>query len=165
MKRKLRGFKRSAIELDFNLYRREVPMAGIPGDKLSVIDIWPEGVERTIMLVHGYAGCAETWEHQINALSKKYRVVAPDLRGHGQSDAPYSRYTMDELVADLYNVTKTLAFPAKFVLVGHSFGGSICVEYANRHPEQLERLILVATAGEYPLPKTATLLYRLPDSF
>lgn len=163
--KKLRGFKRSAIELDFNLYRREVPMAGIPGDKLSVIDIWPEGVERTIMLVHGYAGCAETWEHQINALSKKYRVVAPDLRGHGQSDAPFSRYTMDELVADLYNVTKTLDFPNKFVLVGHSFGGSICVEYANRHPEQLERLILVATAGEYPLPKSAILLYRLPDAF
>jgi long-chain acyl-CoA synthetase len=165
MKKKLRGFKRSAIELDFNLYRREVPVADIPGDRLSVIDIQPEGVKRTIMLVHGYAGCAETWEHQINSLSKRFHVVAPDLRGHGQSDAPYSRYTMDELVADLFNITQTITFPDKFVLVGHSFGGSICVEYANRHPEQLERLILVATAGEYPLPKMATLLYRLPAAF
>ena len=165
MKRKLRGFKRSAIELDFNLYRQEVPMFGIPGDKLSVIDIQPEGVERTIMLVHGYAGCAETWEHQINNLSKRYHVVAPDLRGHGQSDAPYSRYTMDELTADLYSVTQTINFPDKFILVGHSFGGSICVEYANRHPEQLDRLILLATAGEYPLPKIAKFLYRLPDAF
>jgi long-chain acyl-CoA synthetase len=165
MKRKLRGFKRSAIELDFNLYRVGVPIANVPGDELSVIDIQPEGVERTVMLIHGYAGCAETWEHQINYFSKKYRVVAPDLRGHGQSDAPLSRYTMDELIADLYIVSQHLKLPDQFVLVGHSFGGSICVDYAYHHPDQIERLVLIATAGEYPLPKAVTLLYRLPTAF
>ena len=51
--------------------------------------------------MHGYAGCAETWEYQINHFASKYRVVVPDLRGHGQSDAPYTQYTMEELVADL----------------------------------------------------------------
>jgi len=162
VKRKLRGFKRSAIELDFDLYRVDVPIRGLTDAELSVIDIRPEGVEKTIMFVHGYAGCAETWEHQINHFSRAHRVVAPDLRGHGQSDAPFTQYTMPELVADLRTITEELNFPEKFILVGHSFGGSICVEYANAYPEQLEKLVLIATAGEYPLPRLTSLAYRIP---
>jgi pimeloyl-ACP methyl ester carboxylesterase len=105
--------------------------------------------------VHGYAGVAETWEYQINHFMRFTRVVAPDLRGHGQSDAPMTQYSMDELVADLEQITEVLSFPEKFVLIGHSFGGAICIEYAARHPERLEKLILLATPGEYPLPKGA----------
>ncbi len=164
MKHKLRGIKRSDIQLDFDLYRVGVPIPGVVSDELSVIDIRPEGVERTIVFVHGYAGCAETWEFQINHFSKEYRVVAPDLRGHGQSDAPYTRYTMPELVADLYAITQALALPPRFVLVGHSFGGAICVEYASAHPEQIEELVLVATAGEFPLPKPVLLAYHVPTA-
>ncbi|GAB4424261.1 MAG: hypothetical protein Kow0031_03160 [Anaerolineae bacterium] len=165
MKRKLRGLKRTAIELDFDLYRVKVPISGLANASLSVIDIWPEGVDRTIMFVHGYAGCAETWEHQINHFAHAHRVIVPDLRGHGQSDAPLTRYTMSEMVADLHAITRRLKLPDRFTLVGHSFGGSICVEYAAAHPEQLDRLVLIATAGEYPLPKMVSLLYRLPTAF
>jgi long-chain acyl-CoA synthetase len=164
MKRELRGLKRSAIELDFNLYRIDVPIRGLAGAELSVIDIWPEGVEQTLMFVHGYAGCAETWEHQINHFARSQRVIAPDLRGHGQSDAPLTQYTMPELVADLQTIVETLALPEKFVLVGHSFGGSICVEYANAYPERLAKLILIATAGEYPLPRLAAWASRIPTA-
>ncbi len=164
MKRKLRGIKRSSFLLDFSLYRRNVPIPGVANAELSVVDIWPEAAEHTIVFQHGYAGCAETWEHQINhfALTMNYRVIVPDLRGHGQSDAPYSRYTMDELVADLYAIYQHLQLPEKFILVGHSFGGSICVEYANAHPETLDKLVLIATAGEYPLPRAAAWLARVP---
>ena len=99
MRRKLRGLKRAAFQLDYSLYRVDVPLPGVEGARMSVIDIWPEGVERTLMLVHGFAGCAETWEYQINYFARNFRVIVPDLRGHGQSDAPYSQYTMAELVA------------------------------------------------------------------
>jgi long-chain acyl-CoA synthetase len=165
MKKKLRGIKRKAIQLDFDLYRVEVPIRGLANTHLSVIDLWPESVEHTIMFVHGYAGCAETWEFQINHFARDYRVVVPDLRGHGQSDAPYTQYTMAEMVDDLHTIVETLQLPEKFVLVGHSFGGSICVEYANAHPERLEKLVLVATAGEYPLPRAAAWAYRMPTAF
>ena len=47
-------------------------------------------------------------------------------------------------------------------MVAHSFGGSIAVEYANAYPERLDKLVLIATAGEYPLPKIATLATRIP---
>jgi long-chain acyl-CoA synthetase len=165
MKRKLRGLKRRDIQLDFNLYRVDVPIHGLVGAELSVIDIWPEEVQQTIMFVHGYAGCAETWEFQINYFARRYRVVAPDLRGHGQSDAPFTQYTMPELVDDLNTVAHTLNLPEKFILVGHSFGGSICVEYANAYPERLEKLVLIATAGEYPVARQVLWATRLPTAF
>ena len=164
MKPKLRGLKRSDVQLDFDLYRVGVPIPGVAGDELSVVDINPPGADRTIIFVHGYGGCAETWEHQINYFSRPFRVIAPDLRGHGQSDAPFTRYTMPELTADLFAITQHLKLPPQFILVGHSFGGSICIEYATTHPEQIERLVLIATAGEYPINRAASLATHIPTA-
>ncbi len=164
MKRKLRGLKRRDTQLDFSLYRVDVPIRGLAGMELSVVDIWPEGAERTIMFVHGYAGCAETWEYQVNYFARGYRVIVPDLRGHGQSDAPFTAYTMSELIDDINTIAEVLDLPERFILVGHSFGGSICAEYAHAYPERLDKLILLATAGEYPLPRGASLLSRVPTA-
>jgi pimeloyl-ACP methyl ester carboxylesterase len=83
VKRKLRGLKGRDIQLDFSLYRADVPIRGLPDMKLSVVHLCPEQAEKAIMFVHGFAGCAETWEHQVNHFSHRYRVIAPDLRGHG----------------------------------------------------------------------------------
>lgn len=162
MKKKLRGLKRRDFLYDFDLYRVRVPIAGVSDAALSVVDLAPAGAQRAIMFVHGYAGILESWEFQLNHFARDYRVVAPDLRGHGQSDAPYTQYTMPELVADLHAIVETLQLPERFILVGHSFGGSICAEYANAHPERLEKLVLIATAGEYPLPRIANWVLRLP---
>jgi long-chain acyl-CoA synthetase len=162
MKRKLRGLRRGAEGLDFNLYRVRVPIRGLSNAYLSVIDLWPEGVERTLLFVHGYAGVAETWEYQLSHFARSFRVVAPDLRGHGQSDAPYTNYTMQELVDDIEAVHESLRLPERFILVGHSFGGSICVEYAAAHPGHLEKLVLISTAGEYPLPRITAWASRVP---
>lgn len=164
MRRRLAGIKRQAIELDFDLYRVDVPIPRVPDAHLSVIDMQPEGVEQTIVFIHGFAGCAETWEFQINHFAKHYRVVIPDLRGHGQSDAPYTDYTMPEIVADIQAIADHLKLPEKFVLVGHSFGGSICVEYVTAHPERVGKLVLIATAGEYPLPRAAAIMFRIPSA-
>ena len=161
---KLRGLKHRETQLDLDLYRVKVPISGLTDVSLSVIDIHPDGAEKTIVFMHGFAGCAETWEYQINHFALEYRVIVPDLRGHGQSDAPYTQYTMAELVSDINAVAETLDLPEKFILVGHSFGGSICIEYAAAHPERLEQLVLIATAGEYPLPKSASLLSKIPVS-
>ena len=162
MKKKLRGVKRSNIQIDYDLYRVKVPMRDVADSYLSVVDLHPKGVDETIMFVHGYAGVLESWEHQINHFARSYRVVAPDLRGHGQSDAPYTNYTMQEIVSDLHTIVEDLDFPDKFILVAHSFGGSIAVEYANAHADRLQKLVLIATAGEYPLPKAAKWATRIP---
>ncbi|MGD8621691.1 MAG: alpha/beta fold hydrolase [Anaerolineales bacterium] len=164
MKHKLRGLKQRKIQLDLNLYRREVPIPGLTDSFLSVVDIRPQGARQTIVFVHGYAGVAETWEYQINHFMQFARIIAPDLRGHGQSDAPMTRYTMQELVADLEAISEYLDLPPKFSLIGHSFGGSICLEYAAKHPERIEHLVLITTAGEYPIPRASALLSRVPTA-
>ena len=162
MKRRIRGHKLSVTHLDFNLYRVRVPIRGYPGDHLSVIDLHPQGVETSLFFQHGFAGVAESWEYQLAHFANQYRVVAPDLRGHGQSDAPHSSYSMPELVQDMHDVVEELNLPEKFILAGHSFGGAVCIEFANAFPERIEKLILVACAGEYPLPKIAALLFHIP---
>ena len=163
MKKRIRGLKRSVLQLDFDLYRVKVPLPDAPGENLSVIDLYPQGVEKTIVFQHGFAGVAESWEYQLTHFASQYRVIAPELRGHGQSDAPHSDYSMSELVQDLHTVVKALDVPEKFVLVGHSFGGAVCIEYAMAHPERIAKLVLVATAGEYPLPRIASALFRIPE--
>jgi len=163
MKRILRSIKRKTFLYDFSLYRVSIPIADSPGQFLSVIDMWPENVEETIVFQHGFAGAGESWEFQINHFASNYRIVVPDLRGHGQSDAPYTQYTMEELVTDMQAMSEYLNLPEQFILVGHSFGGSICVEYANAYPKRIKKLVLIATAGEYPLPRILRYLSRIPS--
>lgn len=162
MKKRIRGLKRSVFLLDFDLYRVKVPIRDYQGQHLSVIDLHPQGIETTILFQHGFAGVAESWERQLAHFASEYRVLAPDLRGHGQSDAPHSRYAMPELVQDMRDVLEAANAPEKIILAGHSFGGAICIEFANAYPERVEKLILVASAGEYPLPRLASLLFRIP---
>ncbi len=162
MKRRIRGLKRSVFLLDFDLYRVKTPIRDYPGQHLSVIDLHPQDVESTILFQHGFAGVAESWEYQLAHFASEYRVIAPDLRGHGQSDAPHSQYSMSELVQDMHDVLEATKAPDKIVLAGHSFGGAVCIEFANAYPERIDKLILVASAGEYPLPKFASLLFRIP---
>lgn len=162
MTRSPRGLERRVLELDFDLYRVAVPLPDHPGSRLSVIDMRPRGARQTLVLQHGFAGCAETWEHQIAALCAGYRVVAPDLRGHGQSDDPKGRYDLERLCDDLDAIVDHLALPERFALVGHSFGGVVALRYAARRPDRVERLVLVATPSEFPLPPGAAWLSRLP---
>ena len=162
MKKRIRGLKRSVLHLDFDLYRVKAPIRDYPGRHLSVIDLHPQGLETTIFFQHGFAGVAESWEYQLAHFATRYRVIAPDLRGHGQSDAPHSTYSMSELVQDMHDVLEELEVPERFILAGHSFGGAVCIEFANAYPERIEKLILVACAGEYPLPRIAALLFRIP---
>ena len=111
MKKRIRGLKWATFQLDFDLYRVKVPIRDYRDSFLSVIDLSPQGIEQTIVLQHGFAGVAESWEYQLTHFASQFRVVAPELRGHGQSDAPYSDYTMPELVGDLNDVINTLDLP------------------------------------------------------
>ncbi len=92
--------------LDLDLYRTEISVSISPRVRLSVVDAGPRDAEHTILFLHGFGGHALQWEKQLAAYAEKYRVVAPDLRGHGLSDHPDSAYTMQEHVSDLERIVE-----------------------------------------------------------
>src|SRR5262245_10047551 len=132
------------MDIDIELYRREVRVSARPLVRLSAIDISPERPARTLVFIHGYGGNAGQWRYQLQKFSDDSRVIALDLRGHGQSDAPHSSYSMAEMVTDIHTALEILGVPGKIILIGHSFGGAVVTEYATAHPERVEKLVLIA---------------------
>ena len=150
------------MDIDLDLYRHEVRVATNPLVRLSAIDISPEHPQRTFVFVHGFGGHAEQWQYQLQKFALDNRVIALDLRGHGLSDKPSTGYHMPQLLQDLETALTLLKVKGKFVLAGHSFGGAIATEYALKHPDRVERLILIATAGEFRLRSLLKLGLSLP---
>ncbi|HSB01367.1 MAG TPA: alpha/beta fold hydrolase [Anaerolineales bacterium] len=157
------------MDIDLDLYRHEVRVSTNPLVhrtaslvRLSAIDILPDRPQRTFVFIHGFGGQAEQWQYQLQKFSIENRVIALDLRGHGLSDQPGRGYDMPQLVNDLETALTLLKVKGKFVLVGHSYGGALATDYALKHPERVERLILIATAGEFKLQPTWKLALGLP---
>ncbi|HEX2697999.1 MAG TPA: alpha/beta fold hydrolase [Anaerolineales bacterium] len=145
------------MDIDLDLYRREVRVSSNPLVRLSAIDISPDHPQRTLVFIHGFGGQGSQWHYQLQKFSMENRVIALDLRGHGLSDKPSRGYEMTQIQADLEAALNVLNVNEKFVLIGHSYGGAVATEYAYAHPERVERLILIASAGEFRLQ----LLYKL----
>lgn len=150
------------MDIDLGLYRYEVRVSTNPLVRLSAIDISPDHPQRTLVFIHGFGGKAGQWHYQMQKFAVENRVIALDLRGHGLSDKPGSGYEMTRIVEDLETALALLKVKGKIVLVGHSFGGAIVTEYALKHPDRVERLILVATAGEFNLNPLFRLGLSLP---
>jgi pimeloyl-ACP methyl ester carboxylesterase len=146
--------------------RRTITVAGTYPVRLSVIDAGPTEPPLpklgTIVCVHGAGGCAEQWAYQIDHFSRRYRVVAPDLRGHAHSEKPRSSYALEEFLWDLGQVLAQLRVEEPFILMAHSFGGPVALTFTAAHPERVSRLVLVATAPEMHLHPLIEALLKLP---
>lgn len=151
--------------LDLDLYRTEISVSISPRVRLSVVDAGPRDAEHTILFLHGFGGHALQWEKQLAAYAEKYRVVAPDLRGHGLSDHPDSEYTMREHVSDLERIVEQLNFPRQFIVIGHSFGGAIAASFTVKNPVRVEKLILIGTASNFKLGIAQEIITRLPTQW
>lgn len=97
--------------------------------------------EKNICLLHGYLESSRVWDEIIEELSKKYRVIAVDLPGHGQTDVLSDVHTM-ELMADVVDEVIKAEKIEKFYIVGHSMGGYVSLEYMKKHLQKLEGLCL-----------------------
>lgn len=99
-----------------------------------------------LVLLHGYTGHARSWDAFAQAISHKYRVLALDQRGHGESQwAPADRYGTDEMVADLSTFVHALDLN-HFTLLGLSMGGLVSIAYASSQPKELAKLVIVDIA-------------------
>ena len=150
------------MDIDLDLYRHEIRVSSDPLVRLSAIDISPERPERTFVFIHGFGGQAMQWQYQLLKFALKNRVIALDMRGHGLSDKPSTGYDMPRIQLDLETALDLLKVSTPFVLVGHSFGGAVATDFALNHPERVERLIMMATAGEFKLNPLFKLGLNLP---
>lgn len=101
-----------------------------------------------VILVHSLAGNTSHWSAQLEHLRKERRAVALDIRGHGRSESPKDGgFTIESLASDIEVVADELGLK-RFVLVGHSSGGTVSIAYAGSHPEKIAGLLLVDPSGD-----------------
>ncbi|OWK04700.1 EPHX4, partial [Cervus elaphus hippelaphus] len=97
-----------------------------------------------MLLLHGFPEFWYSWRHQLREFKSEYRVVALDLRGYGETDAPVHRenYKLDCLITDVKDILDSLGY-SKCVLIGHDWGGMIAWLIAICYPEMVMKLIVI----------------------
>jgi pimeloyl-ACP methyl ester carboxylesterase len=102
------------------------------------------GTGKNVMLLHGWTCDSHDWSSQLPLFESKYRVVAPDLRGHGMSEVmPSGAYTPADYVADIEALISTKYPGQQFIVVGHSMGGQIAARLAAKRPDLVSAVVSV----------------------
>ena len=101
----------------------EMKFLDLHGEWVAYLD---EGRGEVILLLHGMAGSSQTWRSVVGPLSRHYRVVAPDLLGHGDSTKPRSDYSLGAFSVLVRDLLDELGI-TRATIVGHSLGGGIAI--------------------------------------
>lgn len=117
-----------------------------------------QGEGKPLILLHGNGESCEYFEHQIVYFSCSYRVIAIDTRGHGQSPRGEQPFTIKQFAEDLYDFMNGKGI-SKAILLGFSDGGNIALEFALKHPERIEKMII---DGANLFPSGVKPLYQWP---
>ncbi len=115
--------------------------ATVNGIKMVYTD---EGQGLPLVLVHGFPLSRGAWVRQVDALKSSYRVIAPDLRGLGDSEARPGTNSMDQAADDIHALLRQLN-TGPVVLIGHSMGGYATLAFARKYAAMLRGLVLVGT--------------------
>lgn len=109
-----------------------------------------QGQGKAVVLLHGFCGSSAYWEYIIPELAKDCRVIAPDLRGHGNSAVSVGTYSMELFAEDIKQLLDHLDI-SEATLLGHSLGGYVTLAFADKYPERLNAFGLIHSTG---LPDT-----------
>jgi haloacetate dehalogenase len=95
-----------------------------------------------VVLLHGFPETSYAWRHQIPVLARHYQVIAPDLRGYGETEKAASGYDKRNMANDLRELMKALEI-RKIALVGHDRGARVATRFAKDHPDATDRLVVL----------------------
>lgn len=115
--------------------------ADVNGIRLHYVS---KGQGKLLMFVHGFPEFWYEWKNQLEEFGQDYQAVAPDMRGYNLSSKPegLEEYTTRPLIEDLRALAEHLGH-RKFILIAHDWGGAVAWNFANRHPDWLEKLIII----------------------
>ena len=118
-----------------------------------------QGHGRPLVILHGFLGSSDNWRSMSKRLSTHFTVYCPDLRNHGQS--PHSD-AMDYpiMAADLREFVEEQSL-AQAVLLGHSMGGKVAMQFAGQYPDKVDKLVVVDIAPKAYPPTHQSLLTAL----
>ena len=111
------------------------------------------GTGPPLVLLHAFPMDREMWHPQVTALSDRYRVIAPDLPGFGESGLPDDGWTVDSAADRLAAFIDGIGLDELAVVCGLSMGGYVALAFARRHPDKLRGLILADTRAEADTPE------------
>lgn len=127
---------------------REVPNATPSGHYANVngIELYYQihGTGKPLILLHGGLGAGDMFGSNLTELAKHRRVIAPDLQGHGRTADIDRRFTIRDMAEDIAALIQHLEL-GKVDIAGYSLGGIVSLQLAIRHPELVDRLVLVST--------------------
>ncbi len=103
--------------------------------------------KRALVFLHGFGETSHMWKPMFDEFGKDFTVIAPDLRGIGESSQPVSGYDKKTMAADVHELVKSLGYK-KIDLVGHDIGLMVAYAYAAQFPDEVEKLALL----EAPIP-------------
>lgn len=121
-----------------------LPYADINGARLRYLD---KGSGPPLLLIHGLGATHADWQKQIDFFARVFRIIAPDLRGHGDSEGE-GPYHVDRLATDLSQLMDMLKV-GPFFVIGHSMGGAIAMQLALFKPERVKKLVLADTLPSF----------------
>src|ERR1700736_1228178 len=134
----------------------ELTYLELHGERVAYRDT---GHGHALLLIHGMAGSSATWGAIIPQLSQKFRVIAPDLLGHGMSAKPRGDYSLGAFAVFLRDLLDELGVH-RATVIGQSLGGGIAMQFAHQHRDYCERLVLIGSGGLGPeVGWTLRLLY------
>ena len=113
--------------------------ANVNGVKLHYLDA---GKGEPVILLHGYAQNSHMWRPLMVELEKTHTVIAPDLRGFGQSSKPMSGFDKKTMGQDIHALTTSLGL-RHVVIVGHDIGLMVAYAYAAQYPNEVDRIVLM----------------------
>ena len=99
-----------------------------------------------VLLIHGMVNSSRHWEAVALRLADSYRVLAPDLIGHGDSATPRGDYSLGAHAASIRDLLATIGVE-RATVVGHSLGGGVAMQFFYQFPQRTERLVLVSSGG------------------
>ena len=122
---------------------------------------WGEPELPTLFMLHGWMDCGATYKYMAPWLQDHFHIIAPDLRGFGETDHDPNGYWFPDYFADLEVLLQHYSPDSKVNLLGHSMGGNIALMYAGIRPERVARVLSLEGLGLPPSePGAATGKYR-----